>query len=124
MERKYTVVWIDKYKRSDGTVVRAHSRWAPGARREMTVLAVVALAVVGMGNGARGGTADGTAPRPQSTVQYPIRFEGASAEEGQAAQPRPAVSYPVRWQTPKSTPTVPRPTVLYPIDFSTMGSGR
>ena len=45
------MVWIDKYQRADGTVVRAHSRWAQGACREMTVLAVGAVAVVGMGGG-------------------------------------------------------------------------
>lgn len=34
-------------------------------------------------------------PRPQSTVQYPIRFDHAPA--ARAPQPRPTVSYPIRW---------------------------
>jgi hypothetical protein len=91
----------------------------------MAVLAVVALAVVGIGNGGvQVGTADGTAPRPQSTVQYPIRFEQTTGREGSAARPRPTVSYPIKFDTPKTRPAVPRPTVSYPIDFSKMGSGR
>lgn len=117
--------WIEEYERADGTWVRAHYRWAAGARREMAVLAVVALAVVGIGNGGvQVGTTDGTAPRPQSTVQYPIRFEQTTTREGDGAQPRPTVSYPIKFDTPKTAPAVPRPTVSYPIDFSTMGSGR
>lgn len=117
--------WIEEYERADGTRVRAHYRWAAGARREMAVLAVVALAVVGIGNGGvQVGTADGTAPRPQSTVQYPIRFEQTTTREGDGAQPRPTVSYPIKFDTPKTAPAVPRPTVSYPIDFSTMASGR
>ncbi|ANJ12219.1 hypothetical protein Spa2297_34385 (plasmid) [Streptomyces parvulus] len=87
--------WVRSYVRSDGTRVRGHSRWAPGAKRETMIFAVVALAVVGMGN-SNISTGNGKTPRPQSTVQYPIRFEGASTER--APRPRPTVSYPIRWQ--------------------------
>ena len=65
---------VRAYVRSDGTQVRQHSRWAAGGRREMAILAVVGLAVVGMGNGNVTLPNDGNSPRPRSTVQYPIRF--------------------------------------------------
>lgn len=87
--------WIRDYVRSDGTPVRGHSRWAPGARREMTIFAGFALAVVALGNGNAAAGSGGTAPRPQSTVQYPIRFDDAPPARIQ--QPRPTVSYPIRF---------------------------
>ncbi|MDQ1013468.1 hypothetical protein QFZ43_000017 [Streptomyces afghaniensis] len=87
--------WVRDYVRSDGTRVRGHSRWAQGARREMTIFAGFALAVVALGNGNATAGSGGVAPRPQSTVQYPIRFEDASPARIQ--QPRPTVSYPVRF---------------------------
>lgn len=86
---------VRSYVRSDGTRVRAHSRWAPGARRETMIFGVVALAVVGLGNSnvSAGG---GETPRPQTTVQYPIRFDDVPT--ARAPQPRPTVSYPIRWE--------------------------
>ncbi|GAA2698638.1 hypothetical protein GCM10010348_71420 [Streptomyces anthocyanicus] len=65
--------WVRSYVRSDGTPVRGHSRWAPGAKREAMILGVVAVAVVGLGN-SNVSTGEG-APRPETTVQYPIRWE-------------------------------------------------
>ncbi|MET7320282.1 hypothetical protein [Streptomyces sp. NPDC005549] len=59
------------------------------------IFAVVALAVVGLGN-SNISTAQGSTPRPQTTVQYPIRWESAPA--ARAPQPRPTVSYPIRWE--------------------------
>lgn len=90
--------WVRDYVRSDGTPVRGHSRWAPGARREMTILAIVALAVVGMGGG---GTAagSGSTPRPQSTVRYPIQLESVKTVK---QRPQPTVSYPIPWERPGS----------------------
>ncbi|MFF0510246.1 hypothetical protein [Streptomyces sp. Tu 4128] len=55
----------------------------------------MALAVVVLGN-SNISTGDGKTPRPQTTAQYPIRFEGAPA--ARAPQPQPTVSYPIRWQ--------------------------
>ncbi len=89
--------WVRPYVRSDGTPVRGHSRWAPGARREMTILAVVALAVVGMGGGGAAGAGSGTTPRPQSTVRYPIKFNTTTTVK---QRPQPAVSYPIPWERP------------------------
>lgn len=88
--------WVRPYVRSDGTPVRGHSRWAPGARREMTILAVVALAVVGMGSGGAS-TGGGTTPQPQSTVRYPIKFSTSTTVK---KQPQPTVSYPIPWERP------------------------
>jgi hypothetical protein len=87
--------WVRPYVRSDGTPVRGHSRWAPGAKRETMIFAVVALAVVGLGNSSIS-TREGSTPRPQTTVHYPIRFDHAPA--ARAPQPRPTVSYPIRWE--------------------------
>lgn len=36
---KHVVVQVEEYERADGTKVRAHSRWHPGAWRELTVVA-------------------------------------------------------------------------------------
>lgn len=87
--------WVRPYVRSDGTPVRGHSRWAPGAKRETTIFAVVALAVVGLGN-SNISTGEGSTPRPRSTVHYPIRWDHAPA--ARAPQPRPTVPYPIRWE--------------------------
>jgi hypothetical protein len=87
--------WIGPYVRSDGTPVRGHSRWPAGARRELTIFAGFALAVVALGNGNASAGSGAAAPRPQSTVQYPIRFDDAPPPR--IVQPRPTVSYPVRF---------------------------
>ncbi len=63
--------FVRPYVRSDGTAVRGHTRWAPGARRELTVFAFVGSAVLGYGNSADAGDTSGTRPR---TVSYPIDF--------------------------------------------------
>ncbi|MFG2651326.1 hypothetical protein [Streptomyces sp. NPDC048436] len=92
--------------KGDGTRVRAHYRWAAGARKEMAIFAVFALAVAGMGDGAvdlggDGGT--GRSPRPDQSVQYPIKFPGSSGKQKQKQKPEPnqSVSYPIRF-TPRA----------------------
>jgi hypothetical protein len=97
-EGKHVVVQVGEYERADGTKVRAHSRWHPGARRELTIFAVVALAVVGFGSSG-GGTAGGAGAgerllRPQQSGVYPVHFPGW---EKSAPRPTPTVSYPIRW---------------------------
>lgn len=93
--------WIRDYVRSDATPVRGHSRWPAGARREMTIFAGFALAVVTLGNGnVSAGSGDG-APWSQSTVQYPIRFDNTPPPR--IVQPRPTVSYPVRFPETEGT---------------------
>ncbi|MGW9135373.1 hypothetical protein [Streptomyces sp. NPDC055681] len=92
------MVQVGKYERADGTKVRAHSRWHPGARRELTIFAVIALAVVGFGSSGAG-SADGAgtseqSPRPQQTGVYPVHFPGWDKP---APRPTPTVSYPIRW---------------------------
>lgn len=94
--------WVRDYVRSDGTPVRGHSRWAPGARREMAIFAICGLAVVGLGH-ANAATGSGTVPRPRSTVHYPIKFDTED-----------------NWKVPQA----PRPTVSYPIRFSSQGGHR
>ncbi|AEY94377.1 hypothetical protein SHJG_p262 (plasmid) [Streptomyces hygroscopicus subsp. jinggangensis 5008] len=111
------VVQVREYERADGTNVRAHSRWHPGARRELTIFAVIALAVVGFGSS--GGSADGAGagerlPRPQRTGVYPVHFPGWDKP---APRPTPTVSYPIHfpgWDKPAPRPT---PTVSYPIPW-------
>lgn len=88
--------WVNPYVRKDGTPVRGYSRWAPGARREMAILAVVGLMAVGIGNGnVTVGTGNGTGPRPQSTVHYPITFD--TERTMKVKRPQPTVSYPIRF---------------------------
>ena len=89
--------WVRDYVRADGTPVRGHSRWAQGARREMTIFAGFALAVVVLGNGNASTGSGEAAPRPQSTVQYPIRFDNAPPPR--IVQPRATVSYPAPVRT-------------------------
>ncbi len=42
---------IAQYTKKDGTEVRAHDRWAPGARTQLASLIVVGMVVLGAGNG-------------------------------------------------------------------------
>ncbi|HEY8986399.1 MAG TPA: hypothetical protein VIU15_43355 [Streptomyces sp.] len=113
--------FVRPYVRSDGTPVRGHTRWAPGARREMTIFAVFGLAVLGFGNTS---TADGTKSQlPAPSVTYPIRFDHTTNDAPQAALPHPTVSYPIRFETPSRT-AKPTPSVSYPIDLSALGGGR
>jgi ribosomal protein S5 len=62
----------------------------------MTILAVVALTAVGMGNG-NITTGRGNSPRPQSTVHYPITFNSTNTVKVQ--RPQPTVSYPIRFSS-------------------------
>ncbi|MFI8194385.1 hypothetical protein ACIF8T_37635 [Streptomyces sp. NPDC085946] len=120
--------FVRPYVRSDGTPVRGHFRWAPGARRELTVFALIAVAVVGFGNG-NGGAGGTTGPRSKPgegpAVTSPLRFDqSAGRAKPRMRMPRPTVSYPIKFDAPKKRPAPPRPTVSYPIDFSTLGSGQ
>ena len=82
-----------------GTTVRAHSRWAAGGRREMTILAVFALVVLGAsggglsGEGTGGGSKGARVEQPRTTGDYPVKFEGWK-------KPKPTVSYPVKFDRP------------------------
>ncbi len=114
--------FVRPYVRSDGTPVRGHSRWAPGARREMTIFALAGLAVLGFGNAQDTSGTAGTTPQP--SVSYPIRFDQTSAGNPDRARPRPSVSYPIRFDTPTSRQATPRPSVSYPVDFSRPGAVR
>ncbi|MEU1185198.1 hypothetical protein ABZ464_47855 [Streptomyces sp. NPDC005820] len=113
--------FVRPYLRSDGTPVRGHSRWAPGARREMTIVAAVGLAVLGFGNVQTATGTDTTQPHP--SVTYPVRFDRVPSAP-RTAVPRPSVSYPVRFDTPTAKQAKPVPSVSYPIDLSALGGGR
>jgi hypothetical protein len=93
------VVAVSGYERADGTKVRPHSRWAPGARGEMFKAALFALAVLAIGGGAgtaatSGGDGSGELPKPGSTVVYPVVFPDWDQP---APRPTPTVSYPIPW---------------------------
>ncbi|WP_344387904.1 hypothetical protein, partial [Streptomyces aureus] len=80
------MVHVKGYVRADGTKVRAHSRWAAGARRGMSVLVAIALVAVGFAGTSGSGSVGGVgkrAPRPGSTAMYPVKFP----DLGQAAAP-------------------------------------
>ncbi|MFC9672556.1 hypothetical protein [Streptomyces sp. NPDC056949] len=90
------MVHVREYVHANGTKVRAHSRWAAGARREMGVLAAVALVVVVFAGTTGSGSADGSgkrAPEPGSTV-YPVKFADWDKPR---PRPTPTVSYPIPW---------------------------
>lgn len=89
--------WVEEHVRG-GRKVRRYFRWAPGARRDLAILALLGLAAAGYSSSGTGtGAQDsgsGTRPRPASTAMYPVHFPG--------------------WENPKPAP---RPTVSYPIPF-------
>lgn len=114
--------FVRPYVRSDGTPVRGHSRWAPGARREMTIVAIFGLAVLGFGNAQTGTGTNSPQPNPSGT--YPIRFEHSTNDAPRTAVPRPTVSYPVRFDTPAAQRAVPTPDVSYPINLFARGGER
>jgi hypothetical protein len=138
--------FVRPYVRSDGTPVRGHSRWAPGARREMTIAAIFCLAVLGLGNAHSATEIPGVMSRgymgpellrllslrrhhakiisngtsttpPNPSVTYPIRIEHSTNSAPRTAAPRPSVSYPIRFDTPTVQRAVPTPSVSYPIDL-------
>lgn len=112
--------FVRPYVRSDGTPVRGHFRWAPGARREMTIFAVFGLAVLGFGH-----TPDATdSGSPTPTPSYPIRFGPTTRADRRPVLPHPTVSYPIRFDTPAPRKAAPAPSVSYPIDLSALGGGR
>lgn len=118
---------VRPYVRSDGTPVSGHSRWAPGARRELTIFTMVALAVVGFGNSNQGaGETTGPVVKPGDglAVTHPIRFDHGGQAAPRRSVPQPTVSYPIKFRTPKRKPAPPTPTVSYPIDLSTLEAGR
>jgi hypothetical protein len=96
------MVAVGEYERADGTKVKAHTRWAPGARNEMFKAAVFVVAVIAIGGGAAdvgtAGTAStdgsGKSPKPVSTAVYPVHFPG---REKPQPFPTPTVSYPIPW---------------------------
>ncbi|GGV81342.1 hypothetical protein FHS32_006059 [Streptomyces albaduncus] len=115
--------FVRPYVRSDGTPVRGHSRWAPGARRQLTIFALVAVAAVGLGN-SNTQAGETSAPRPKPgegpAATHPIRLDrSADRAAPRMTVPRPTVSYPIEFATPQRKPTPPTPTVSYPIDLST-----
>lgn len=92
------LVRVGKFVTRDGTVVRAHMRWPPGARRQLVTFVALFTIAVGVGASNGGGASrqpgdGGQRPRPQQTGVYPVHFPG--------------------WETPKR----PSPTVSYPIRF-------
>ncbi|WP_328443433.1 hypothetical protein OG780_44135 [Streptomyces sp. NBC_00386] len=114
--------FVRPYMRSDGTPVRGHSRWAPGARREMTVFAVFGPAVLGFGHTSATERPGSVSPTP--SVTYPIRFDDIPHNAPRVAVPHPTVSYPITFDTPAPRKAAPAPSVSYPIDLAALGGGR
>lgn len=86
--------WVEEHERG-GTKVRRYFRWAPGARRDLSVLVLLGIAVAGYG-GTSGASGRGDSqPAPRSRDTYPVRFEGP---EDPKPAPRPTVSYPIRFE--------------------------
>ncbi|MGX1364699.1 hypothetical protein RKD19_000058 [Streptomyces canus] len=114
--------FVRPYVRSDGTPVRGYFRWAPGARREMTIFAVFGLVVLGFGNTSSADATNRGSPTP--SVSYPIRFDHGTDNARRAVLPHPTVRYPITFGTPAPRKAAPAPSVSYPIDPSALGGGR
>lgn len=69
------MVQVRADQRADGTRVRAHSRWAAGARGEMAIVAVIALVVVGF-SGSGAGSASGRVEGSYRDWTHPPRSGG------------------------------------------------
>ncbi|MFE9539746.1 hypothetical protein [Streptomyces sp. NPDC006691] len=87
--------WVEEHERG-GTKVRRYFRWAPGARRDLSILVVLGIAVAGYGGttGTAGNNGPGQPPRPTPTVTYPVHFVGWDDPK---PAPRPTVSGPIRF---------------------------
>ena len=87
--------WVEEHERG-GTKVRRYFRWAPGAKRDLSILVLLGIVVAGYGSagGSAGEGNSGSGSRPAPTAAYPVHFEG--------------------WEDPKPAP---QPTVSYPIKF-------
>ncbi|MFC8201500.1 hypothetical protein ACFWBR_30095 [Streptomyces sp. NPDC060006] len=105
--------------KADGTRVRAHFRWAAGARNQMAVLAVITVVVIGMSNnGAQVDGGDGGGPLPRPMLSYPVKLPGVDQQAARPV-PRATVSYPVRLPgAEQRAKPVPRATVSYPIPWA------
>lgn len=67
------MVAVSGYVKRDGTQVRAHSRSAPGSRRELSVLALTVVAVMALGSGGGGSAAQGSGgSRPAGKLEAPV----------------------------------------------------
>lgn len=110
--------WVREYMRRDGTRVKAHSRWAAGGRREMSIVVMVGLAVVVLGNPSSSADNPGKTPRPGTTSVYPVKFPGTQKSTTRP-RPQPTVSYPIKFPETRKAPARPEPrsTVTYPIPW-------
>lgn len=89
--------WVEEHERG-GTKVRRYFRWAAGAKRDLSILVVLGIAVAGYGGttGAASNDGPGQSPRPKPTGTYPVHFEGWDDPK---PVPKPTVSYPIRFET-------------------------
>ncbi|MFF3785433.1 hypothetical protein [Streptomyces sp. NPDC001933] len=102
---------IEQYVKSDGTVVRRHTRLPAGARRETAILGAVVAGVFILGNGNTVTTGADTQPmqfrlprqQPQQQQQSPVVYPIKRPEwDKPAARPTPTVSYPIVFPSPRS----------------------
>ncbi|MBM7443121.1 hypothetical protein JOC24_006569 [Streptomyces sp. HB132] len=111
--------WVRPYVRRDGTKVRGYSRWAAGGRREMSIVVMVGLAVVVLGNPPSSADGPEKTPRPASSSVYPVKFP-ETRKSTTRPRPQPTVSYPIKFPKVRKAPArpAPRATVTYPIPWS------
>jgi hypothetical protein len=86
--------WVEEHERAR-TKVRRYFRWAPGARRDLSILVLLGIAVAGYGGTSGASSSEGSAPRPTSNATYPVHFPGW---EDPKPAPRQTVSYPIRFE--------------------------
>ncbi|RFC78291.1 hypothetical protein DXZ75_11450 [Streptomyces sp. AcE210] len=90
--------WVQEHVRG-GAKVRRYFRWAPGARRDLSILVLLGIAVAGYNgtSGADGSGGTGPASGPRPTATYPARFPAWDSPE---PAPRTTVSYPIPFDRP------------------------
>ncbi|MFG2593962.1 hypothetical protein [Streptomyces sp. NPDC048438] len=84
----------------------------------MSIVVMVGLAVVVLGNSSISAGNPGKTPRPGATPVYPVEFPGTQ-KSTTGPRSQPVVSYPIRFPETRKVPArpAPRSTVTYPIPW-------
>ncbi|MGW5119170.1 hypothetical protein ACWEQ8_27560 [Streptomyces noursei] len=68
--------FIDNYTRRDGTEVQAHSRSAPGSRRQLSIAAIIIILIWGAGEGGIHFKGKATTPPPKPVIRATVAPAG------------------------------------------------
>ncbi|MEW1721039.1 hypothetical protein [Streptomyces sp. NPDC093109] len=114
---------IEQYVKSNGIVVRSHTRLPARARRETAILAAVVVGVFLFASGHT--TAGADADKQPEQLRLPRQQTRQQPPAQPQPQPRPTVVYPIERPEWDDSPAVrPTPTVSYPVVFPGPGGAR